>query len=320
MGKENCQSEVKLFLEKLSSWREETNRQFLDIVYLHTCNIYKRIEELVGEVSDLQSKLSTITKERNDLLENVNKLNCENIQLKLDCEIRDQEQHLYKKDVNDSTSDQRDNNLRLSNGSTYNEFTKSDDIEIKHEPLYYGENVALDHANSVQEENEIGNDQNLHNLEEALHHICPKCCWPFPTREALNIHIQFIHTMKKLSETLQEDNQGSKDISGHVVVHESKISEGLKLKRFEWMERAKDSRREEKVKCQQCPYTTTRKSRMNEHVRIVHENNQDHQCIECGYATSVKSNLKRHIYSIHKMGEKEFKCKSPRTSPHQSNA
>ena len=80
--KEKCQSEVRHLLEKLSSWREESNRQFSNIIDSHTQNIDKGVNDLAEEVCDLRTKLTIITKERNDLLENVGKLSGENRQLK----------------------------------------------------------------------------------------------------------------------------------------------------------------------------------------------------------------------------------------------
>ena len=65
---EDCLSEVNHLFEKLSSWRDESNRQFYKIIDLHTCNISKGINDLSEEVLDLRTKLSSITMERNYLL------------------------------------------------------------------------------------------------------------------------------------------------------------------------------------------------------------------------------------------------------------
>ena len=70
-SKEECQSEVKYLLEKLSSWKEETNKQLSNIINSHTSNINKSVNDLADEVCNLQTKLSIITKERDDLLGNV---------------------------------------------------------------------------------------------------------------------------------------------------------------------------------------------------------------------------------------------------------
>ena len=48
-----CQSEVKYLLQQLSSWREESNRQFSNIIDSQTSNINKGINDLADEVGDL---------------------------------------------------------------------------------------------------------------------------------------------------------------------------------------------------------------------------------------------------------------------------
>ena len=77
-----CHTEVRDLLEKLRSWREESNRQLSNIIDSHTNSISKGINDLAEEICDLQSKLSVTTQEKNNLLENVDKLSSENRQLK----------------------------------------------------------------------------------------------------------------------------------------------------------------------------------------------------------------------------------------------
>ena len=88
---EECRSEIKYLLQKLTSWREETNRQFSNIIESHTrsmsvhthkINMGVGINNLAEEVCDLRIKFSIISKERNNLLEKVDKLSGENRQLK----------------------------------------------------------------------------------------------------------------------------------------------------------------------------------------------------------------------------------------------
>lgn len=67
------QSELGNFFEKLNMWREESHREFSNILHYHGSSINKGINHLVEEVSDLKVKLSVITRERNHLLETVHK-------------------------------------------------------------------------------------------------------------------------------------------------------------------------------------------------------------------------------------------------------
>ena len=81
-SKEECQSEVEHLLDKLCSWRAETNRQLSDIMDSHTDRIKKGINHLAEEVCDLRTKLSIITEERSQLLNNINRLSIENKKLR----------------------------------------------------------------------------------------------------------------------------------------------------------------------------------------------------------------------------------------------
>ena len=65
------QSEVEHFIQKLSLWREESHKDFSNIIQFHSTNINEGINDLVQEVSNLKFNLSMITRERNDLIETV---------------------------------------------------------------------------------------------------------------------------------------------------------------------------------------------------------------------------------------------------------
>ena len=73
----DAQREVGLFLEKLSAWRDESHKEFSNIIKFHSSGINKGVNDLVEEVSDLKVKLSDVTKERNGLLETVHNLSNE---------------------------------------------------------------------------------------------------------------------------------------------------------------------------------------------------------------------------------------------------
>ena len=76
----DSESEVGHFIEKLSTWKEETHKEFFNIVQFHCSSISKGINELVEEVRELQDKLSFVTKQRNDLLGIVHNLRNDNSQ------------------------------------------------------------------------------------------------------------------------------------------------------------------------------------------------------------------------------------------------
>ena len=76
-----CQSEMKEVFDKLISLREESYRQFSDIIDSHNSSVSKGINDLVNEVYDLRAELSLVRKEKSVLIETVDNLNVEIRQL-----------------------------------------------------------------------------------------------------------------------------------------------------------------------------------------------------------------------------------------------
>ena len=76
-GVNDTQIEVRNLLKKISSWKEESQRQLSDIIDGCTYNINRGVKDLVEKVGDLKTQLSLKTKECDDLQETVDKLNGE---------------------------------------------------------------------------------------------------------------------------------------------------------------------------------------------------------------------------------------------------
>ena len=77
----DCLVEAKDLFAKLSSLREESYRQFTDLMNCHSSNIRDGIRDLTEKVYSLQSELSVMRKEKSALLETVDDLNREIRQL-----------------------------------------------------------------------------------------------------------------------------------------------------------------------------------------------------------------------------------------------
>ena len=69
-------------LEQVSSWREESSSKLSNIIDVHINSVNAGINDLAEEVWDLRIKLSALSKDKSDLLQDVNKLSSENSQLK----------------------------------------------------------------------------------------------------------------------------------------------------------------------------------------------------------------------------------------------
>ena len=280
MRKEICQSEVRYLLKELRSWREESNRKFNTIIDFHTDNIKKGINDLGEEVCDLQSKLSLITRERNDLLESIDKLSGENRQLKAMINIvkpksDPKEKHSQDSHTSSDETDIEEHNLKDDNSadeenhldnqpdvkdSRFSKYAEAFDVEIKRE---HEEEEVTDEGDIVHHE-EIIDEGDLHESEQ--------------------------------NEVLQGGgNQESMDQSYY-----SK-SETSEMKSFKGMKLLNKCKLNKKQLCEQCPYETSNKSRLQQHCKEVHGNIKDHKCKKCGYAASRKSSLNRHKKSVHKI-------------------
>ena len=283
MRKEVCQSEVRHLLKELKSWREESNRKFNTIIDFHTDKINKGINDFAEEVSSLQSKLSRITRERDDLLDGIGKLSRENRQLKAvinivkpvkpkydrkekysqDSQTSSDETDIEEHNLKDDNSADEENHLDNQpdvKDSRFSKYAEAFDVEIKRE---HEEEEVTDEGDIVHHE-EIIDEGDLHESEQ--------------------------------NEVLQGGgNQESMDQSYY-----SK-SETSEMKSFKGMKLLNKCKLNKKQLCEQCPYETSNKSRLQQHCKEVHGNIKDHKCKKCGYAASRKSSLNRHKKSVHKI-------------------
>ena len=321
-SKRYCQSEVKYLLQQLRSWREESNRQFSNIIDSQTSNINKGINDLADEVGDLKTKLAVITQERNNLVRNVKKLSGENRNLKATIHIVQPTPDLEENEKQgnqggDCPEDVNHSNKELTvdspgncreNGDHEQDFPNVEGadptvVQQNKNPLNdqnklndtilndYHEIEIKDEAfdEEVTNEDDVGPKGSLIPMPGDDHN-CPECGFMFSTEGNLRIHFNNVHSNFKPME----------DQSRREAL-EIKTSRGVKLQN--------KSKEDERLKCYHCHYETFRKAHLEEHIKAVHEKIKDHKCEECDYASVRKSHLIRHRNNIHKKGEKMFKCK-----------
>ena len=76
-GQKDYKSHVRDMINNLYSWRDESHRQMSNILSYHTKSIDKGLNDIVREVTDLQTQVAVLRNERKTLLETVNSLNSE---------------------------------------------------------------------------------------------------------------------------------------------------------------------------------------------------------------------------------------------------
>ena len=334
MEQNGCISRAKAFFDELGSWRDESQKQFSNIIESHNANIIEGISHLVAEVGGLQSQLSMTTKERNVLIETVKNLNDEIRQLKSITtklqplpESEDQAQEAeYVKDID--TLGQDEEGLEIGN-KTHEELP-SNYVTQKDEPNFYempdedanetvqevaDEDYELSETRTVDrealwEQTDHSFQRQIYSSEENVpesakqdiikDYKCELCSFKTHKRSYLNRHINQQHNIAK--KICQEcDKAYCSNIS--LRLHRETVHLGIK-----------------KFKCEICPYTTNRKSNLMTHINGVHEMVKRHVCGECNYAATQKGNLVYHMKSVHNIGDNKFKCdKCPYTSASKGN-
>ena len=290
MGNEkDCQREVWNLFEKLSSWRDESQKQISHIINFHSSSVNKGINDLVREVDDLQAELSTIRKERNVLLETVGNLNGE---------IR----HLsYKLPITQPLPEPEDN-LDQDIGQV------SSEEEIPDTTEHYMERPRLGNETTKEVEFLDYEDISDQNIEQQIlrspentseDFVCSESNFSFSMQENLTIHLENVHSKLELNDVgpgLNDELNNQSEISTFDIL-ESNFKGGVARKTGD-----------RKLKCEKCPYIPYNISSLKSHIKAVHDKIRNHVCGECGYAASQKINLKKHKNMVHRMGERKFKC------------
>ena len=270
-------NEVGHFFEKLNIWRNESHKEFSNIVKSHRNSINKCINDLAEEVEDLKDKLSVITRERNDLLETVHNLT-KDIGLR-SAELHGQQELPQPEEINtndikkmgcNDVKDNQEENISSGkggqNGLTFNESVDPLDIveHVEDENATNGNDeggdMPMDSTPSKSPEFESNHSKSS---VQADVHVCPECNFAFSN---LEIHLKNVHSkLEPINNRESVHQKGSKNFQ-----------------------------------CKQCTYKSVRPDHLREHIKTVHESSRAHVCGECGYASALKKDLIRHVDGVHK--------------------
>ena len=262
-SQQNCQSEVWSLFKNLSSWKEESQNQIVNIINSYDRSIKKSIGNLVQEVCGLKTQLSVTAKERNALMETVNGLNDEIRQLNAKLVIADrlsepedmEETTPFIEEVQNDTGNmpevmwhQNKNHLRY----------QEENSELNED--FTGENVSTieDEEQNKEEVELASNPEEIQAAVKGSQHPiidtfkCDICQYKTNVFRHLQMHLAKAH----LKDENKEFKTGNK-----------------------------------KFKCDQCPYNG---KDLKRHIKGVHDKIKDHICGRCGYAASRKHHLDSH--------------------------
>ena len=325
----DAQSEVGRFFEKLGAWRQESDKEFINIVKFHSSSIYRGINNLVQEVSDLKVKLSDITKEKNDLLQTVHKLSNNGSQRNVASPLQE---HLPGIEVINTKDTQEDAKSTLEvedakeqtvvtmctiSSETVDQvdstFTESVDLDVEHivsvEEMA-GENVNEENSKQIKiegrnEPKEIAvNSKPIESTQsESIYcrdvvrdgdHVCPECTFKFLTSEDLEIHWKKSHA-------------NPDKIIARESIHICPECGYVDSEKRDLKERIEEANKKIRTHiCGECGYvygiySTSQKGTLalKQHNQGLHKKNHKYMCEDCAYSSPSQSQLKEHIKAVH---------------------
>ena len=253
------------------------------------------MNDLVGEYSDMQSQLSAMTKERDDLVATVQELRSEITQL------------LCLKIPLSEIEESQDQGTKM--------------LEVKpsemDKELVKGQAVGNEPNNEQTGEREE-NQPHTPNTEIDFNEISPTQ-WTIEETEKGIVEEEV--TQEEVDGTTQDEQE--KLIGGRMKeeffplqkFHNFKCdmcpykSNKHQLERHVKAVHIKGDGKFKYFKCGQCDHASPFRNALLRHVKAVHEKIKDHICREgCGYAATEPSTLKRHICPLKVKREKNIKC------------
>ena len=289
---------------KLSSWRKESQRELSNIINSYNISINKGVNDLVQEVCDLKSELSTVKVEKNYLLETVNNLSSENQKLRAVLPLHNlstPEESYYQDKGKREIKIADTENLCAKRPTP----TMNSKKQVKIEPFGEIGHDMVDETNEYDLKPSIFNElensgvngiedgegkphmilstsvenkkKKMKRQRDSPNHVCPECKFPFSTRESLEMHLISIHSKSDHNDISPMENEHSR-------------------KRHKPTTRSSKSIRHNKKDGVEQP----RKDFKKEEISGVSDKKQGYVCAECGYVASQIGNLKRHRSMTHR--------------------
>ena len=341
---EDSSIEAIKLLNKFTHWREESQRRLINIIYSYNKSINEGFNDLVKEVSDLQTKLSVIKNEVDDLpgevfdfKDDLGQQNS-NVPHVANSKISDEEVHLNNGNIAHHTMWPQNQIQSNEEASFSNSISKEISTVVP-----YDNNVGADEEVTKDlVETNMGNElltQNGRQEQGCKKYNCKQCpytslCSAHVKRHVEGIHEKRKHTIRKFEcercpfvthvsrQVLKRHLNNVHDKINNHVCEDCGYASTIKANLMIHIESI-HKRGDKRFKCDQCPYASHQRGSLNVHVKAVHEKIakiKNHVCELCGFACSRNYYLKKHKESVHKQGGKKFKCEQcPFTSISKAN-
>ena len=331
-------SEVGQLFAKISELANNAHQELSSIIQDHSNAVHGGINGLAQEVSDLKTKLTAITNERNDLIGKVSDLTIELTAIsserdELLATVQDlrNAQESHENDAMDiegcstagqtqySRDEMRDSDMPVGSQEDRN-FTSSDSDLFADEPLDdtppHAEDTEGHLAYSVP-----GQSQSEEVPQAAgERHDVQTSTISSDSETTINESVNVGEPRKKkvpasyfdsfyTANIIQEENY----LCPHCNFGQT-TSENLRIHYQQFHPELEPLTSESIIvvhkifRCAKCLFETADHASMNEHIITVHDwNMSNHVCRACGYAAPQKDILKKHIEEVH-MGKRSHVC------------
>ena len=308
-SKKDCQMEAEVLFSKLSSLREESYKQFSNIIQCHSISISEGIRDLTDKVCGLQTELAVVRKEKSVLLETVDNLNGEIRQLNAKFQsvtLTMEKLDIVKEELQyEETSENMQSPQQIILTSTNDDPVVADQA-IKDEREYMLHKNVTSELSSLDEENvrEADKVRDIPTSEQAAGDkiACPECKFEFSTTSNLQIHLRNVHPELDNDVSLASRQSDHQNFQSPRNQFENSKYAGVR-------KRSSMPEKTESYVCEDCGYTTNRKYELKRHRISVHKIGEARfKCNICSYMTSYSGNFKTHMASVHKTEVAKFKC------------
>ena len=306
--KKDGEDEITDICNKLSSWVDDSRRQFSDIINLHALSLNRGLDDLNEKICGLETKLSVITKERDDLLNIVNNMGGESHCIK---PLQEEEKYHNQNNLSETYSDE----VEYIDPNYTQQVKQDEEVTASFREPDETEKGAAERS---EQEAMCSSPKKL---VQVVGHICQECNLAFSKSEHLSNHIINFHSYVK-----EPQIQGEKDVynkvrnhTGHQdtlhnfkevfingKIHECEDCSYTTSNRSD-INRHWDSVHnsgDKRFKCEVCPYTAAQKARVKYHMGDIHNLGETIKCDNCSYKSAKKSKLKRHIETVHEKKRK----------------
>ena len=126
--------------------------------------------------------------------------------------------------------------------------------------------------------------------------VCQECSFAFASVADLRIHMTNGHpNIKMVSEEKPRDDGQSKEQNDLSKIELIALQEMKRSFDQKVLEPINKQARDDKLRCEQCPFVTSWRSHLKTHIKSAHY----YICEKCHYATSDKGRMKKHIGAVH---------------------